>query len=227
MKKILAAVGIAGLVWAVKKAFDINEEAKASDAVRFKREYERVSGKPDRRGNPCMHLDIPVENPIVYTSLETITKRMRHESMVVYLGFKQCPWCRNVLMPFLEACRLEGVKEVCYCDCRRYADRWELDSEGQPVCRKLGDPHYYELLEFMGDQARSYEGVDGSLKRLYYPTFLFIKDGQLVDVQIGSLDTVEDPYRPLDEEDPEYRELVQRFRIALQKHSETFVHPDI
>ena len=54
--------------------------------------------------------------------------------------------------------------------------------------------------EILKDELGSYEGLeDESIKRLYFPTVVFVKQGKIEKVHIGTLDSQKDPYKGLNE----------------------------
>ena len=69
-----------------------------------------------------------------------------------------------------------------------------------------GTEEYYELVEKLDSVLGEYEGLnDSSIKRLYFPTVVFVKDGEIVGSHIGTVDSQTDPSIALTDE--QYEEL--------------------
>ena len=66
---------------------------KNSDAYKFKEEYESINGKKnDYNGKKYRKLTIPDDNVFVYATCKDIIEKMdKHETFIVYFGFKECP----------------------------------------------------------------------------------------------------------------------------------------
>ena len=70
------------------------------------------------------------------------------------------------------------------------------------------------MLEKLGDKAAVYEGLeDENIKRLYYPTVVFVKEGQIVDYIEGTVESQKDPYKPLTED--QRQELKDKYKKAI------------
>ena len=78
--------------------------------------------------------------------------------------------------------------------------------DGEIVIKKNGTKNYYKLVEKLESVLGEYEGLnDSNIKRLYYPTVIFVKDGKIVDSHIGTVDSQENPSVFLNDE--QYKEL--------------------
>ncbi len=90
------------------------------------------------------------------------------KSFVIYFGFARCPWCRDAMPVLNEAAKETGTDTVYYVDTRA-KEEWKsnLDIDDYDLfVEKAGD---YLTLD------------DNSIKHLYTPMVLFIKDGKIVE----------------------------------------------
>ena len=77
-----------------------------NDSLKFKEEYENLNGKDNGNGKNYLSIDIKSYNPISYSNYEEIFDILDKGTGVIYLGFPECPWCRN-LVPVLVDSALE------------------------------------------------------------------------------------------------------------------------
>lgn len=177
----------------------------------FKLEYESLNGK-EANNREYLEVTIPSDNNIVYTDYDQVFDVLDGTG-VIYFGFPECPWCRNAVPVLLEAAKESGLDEIYYLNNQEDRDTKVL-KDGEVVTEKEGSSNYNKLLEKLGDKASVYEGLnDDSIKRLYYPTVVFVKNGEIIDYIEGTVDSQTDPYTPLNENQKE--ELKDKYRSAM------------
>lgn len=169
-----------------------------STSIRFKLEYESLNGKENESGKTYPNITIPSDNKIVYSNYKQIFEIL-DDTGVIYFGYPECPWCRNAVPVLLEAAEDVGIDQIYYLN--NEADRdTKVLKDGKVVTEKEGSDNYNKLLEKLGDKVSTYEGLeDKSIKRLYFPTVVVVKDGEITDYIEGTVDSQEDPYTPLTE----------------------------
>ena len=98
MKKRWILAGIAAIAIAITACTNKKEVVK-TDAQKFKEEYESINGtKREKDGKEIRTIEIAENNPMVYATAEEIAKMMDDkETVAVYFGFKDCPWCRSMV----------------------------------------------------------------------------------------------------------------------------------
>ena len=95
----------------------------------------------------------------------------------------------------------------------------ELDKNGKVVTKKEGTKEYYELLEILGDHFWAYDGLeDESIKRLYFPTVVFVLEGEVVGIHIDTIESQKDPRVPLTEK--QKNELINIYVNNINKLSD-------
>ena len=199
----LVVVAIGGLYWYFNDSKD--NDKQVNDIVKFEKEYEDYNGKETPYGGNYLEIDIDKESNIKYSSYDEIYSILEDKTGVIYFGFPTCPWCRNLVPVLLDASKEAGIDTIYYLNNMEDRDTKEL-VDGEIVVKKNGTKNYYKLVEKLDSVLGEYEGLnDSSIKRLYYPTVVFVKDGKIVDSHIGTVDSQENPSVFLNDE--QYKEL--------------------
>ena len=202
---ILIVIAIGGLYWYFEEKNE-NRNNTLSDSEKFETEYEKYNGEDTSYGGKYLEVDISDNNGIKYSSYEEIFSILESGTGVIYFGFPTCPWCRNLVPVLLDAAKEAGIDTIYYLNNKEDRDIKELDDDGNVVIKENGSDDYYKLVDKLTSVLGEYEGLnDSSIKRLYYPTVIFVKNGKIVDVHIGTVDSQENPSIFLD--DYQYREL--------------------
>ena len=167
---------------------------KNNDAKEFKQEYENLNGVIN--GDKTIKaINIPEENPMVYATYEEIEDVITNKTGVIYFGFPECPWCRNAVPVLIDAANEVGVDKIYYFNALEIRDIKSLDDAGNIVVEKEGTEEYKKLVQLLYDYLGEYEGLnDPTIKRLYFPTVLFVKDGNIIGSHMGTVDSQENPY---------------------------------
>ena len=173
---------------------------RGNDSLKFKSEYENLNGKKNKNNREYVNVEIDKNNPFIYADYDKVIDILENGTGVIYFGFPECPWCRTMVPILAKAANEIGVDKIYYFNALDMRDEKVLDDDGNIVTKKEGTKQYYQLIEIMYDYVSTYEGLnDDSVKRLYFPTVVFIKDGDIIGSHIGTLDSQEDPYIPLDD----------------------------
>lgn len=179
---------------------------------RFKLEYESLNGQKTDDGREYMEVNINNDNKIIYADYDTIFDVLEGTG-VIYFGFPECPWCRNAVPVLLEAAEESGIEQIYYLNNHDDRDTKVL-KDGEVITEKEGTSNYNKLLEKLEDKASVYEGLeDETIKRLYYPTVVFVKNGEITDYIEGTVESHEDPYTPLTKD--QRQELKDKYKSAI------------
>ena len=199
LKVVLLAILV--LVGALAVYLNTKEEKYTADEIKFKEEYESLNGKKTTSGKEYLNVEILKDNNIQYKTLKEINEIIDGTG-VIYFGFPECPWCRNAIPLILEAAKEVGISEIYYCNAKDERNELYLDENGNITTKKEGSEDYNTLLLKLKDTLSVYGGLnDENLKRLYFPTLLVVKDGEVLAFHEGTLDTQLDPYQGLSAED--------------------------
>lgn len=197
-----------------KEEINITEDEK-----KFKEEYEALNNTKDSRGKEYLSIDIDENNGVIYASFEELKELLTKGTGVVYFGYPECPWCRTAVPMLLQAASNTGLEEIYYFNAKDIRDVKELDKTGKVVTKKEGTKEYYELLEILGDHFWAYDGLeDESIKRLYFPTVVFVLEGEVVGIHIDTIESQKDPRVPLTEK--QKNELINIYVNNINKLSD-------
>ena len=138
--------------WCMRKADQSAKKREQSttalsDAAKFKQHYSQAAD----------------DNRFVYVSPSEIKQIFEHGSGLVFLGFKECPWCQKLAPMIDEAAKAEGLTKVYYMDIRQ--------------ARANNDVTYHMLVEKLKD----YLAKDGDGNpRIFVPDVTALHDGKIV-----------------------------------------------
>ncbi len=209
-KLIVTLFGLTIIAAGFILAFNVGKEEKPeepvvkTDSEKFKDEYEAYNNK-ELEGNPSLHhreVTIDKENPIKYASASDIEKLFKdNASFVIYMGFPTCPWCRNAIGVLLDVAKSRNINDIKYINIYDMRTMWTVKDDKLEVTRK-GTDDYYKLLELFDSILDDYyyETDDNKYetgeKRIYAPTVVFVKDGEIVGSHVATVTLNEDqtPY---------------------------------
>ena len=167
-----------------------------NDSLKFKEEYEGFNGEKNDYFE-YRNLSITEKNPIIYSSAEEIVQKIENnETFIVYFGDPECPWCRSVIEQAINSANENGISKIYYVRIWNgfhneiLRDVYELDKES-PVLKVKGSVSYYKLLKYFDKLLKDYtltnkdnKTIQVNEKRIFAPSFIYVKDGnplQLVD----------------------------------------------
>lgn len=192
-----------------------------SDGLKFKNEYEDINGRETDYGKH-ISLEISEDNIIKYSNFSEILDLLEDGTGVIYFGFPECPWCRNAVPVLLDAASSTNLEKIYYVNVYDLRDTLELNENDEVVTKKKASEEYYELLEKLDNILLKYEltGSDGNIydtgeKRLYVPLVLFVKDGEVVAYHNDTVESQNDPFILLD--DNQYNELYNIYLDGIHK----------
>lgn len=197
------------------------------DEINFKNEYENTNQAfPDDGSTPII-IDIPLLSGVKYIEPDSAVDIIKNKDGIIYFGFPECPWCRSILPTLLKSLENNGITKFYYLNISDIRSEYSLDDSQIPVKEKEGTNAYYQLLDILSDHLRDYElpvydksgkvtkYIKTGEKRLSAPTVLFIRDGFVVDIIIGTVSTFDNPYIPMTKDQEE--ELNEMYANAIKK----------
>ncbi|MCL2094812.1 hypothetical protein FWH13_01720 [Candidatus Saccharibacteria bacterium] len=210
---IIALVAVALLILGAigfRAIFGSEYAEPTADALRFKASYEELNGQPVSADQPdpiWQEIHIPERNPFRFTDYDEIIDLLeRRGTAVVYLGFPNCSWCRNLVPVLADAAIDFGVEEILY--------------------RNISNDH--DILQH-SSLAPLHNALNSSPPhRISAPTVLFIQDGEIIHSQ-GNLQSFSSRvehaplggFTPMN--DSEIRELSYLFKAYFAR---LFHYPD-
>lgn len=200
----LIVVGIC--TWSIINHEKENDKTNISDAVKFKNEYEESNGKSNSSGSIYPTVTISENNPVKYVTEAEAVDLLENGTGVIYFGFSNCPWCRNMIGPLVTAAK-EANTTLYYLDIYDIRSSYEI-KDNELVKTKEGTEGYYKLLNLLDSELSDYvlkddgkkEYITGE-KRLYAPTVVAVKDGEVTKLHVGTVESQTDPYTKLSDEE--------------------------
>lgn len=206
----------------------INNDLKdtTEDSIKFKEEYEKFNNKKIDDEKSYLSVNIDIKNNIKYSTFDEIIDVIKNKTGVIYLGFPECPWCRNVVPVLLEASKKTNTKDIYYLNIKNERDAYEvidgklsykLDENKKEI---KGSKGYLKLLETLDEYLDDYKiESDGEIyetgeKRIYAPTVIFVRDGEILNLHVSTVPSQKNPYKKLTDE--EYNELLKIFEESMQ-----------
>ena len=219
MKKCLIFISAIVLIAAFGQYKKETPPTFATDAEKFKYEYEAVNGKHDENGMKTRTLNIAEDNPIIYASYTDIIEYMeQRKSFGVYFGYAECPWCRSCIEAILESAADCGIDSVYYVDIHNNRDVFEIKN-GDVVKTQTGEAGYILLLSKLENVLSDYilcdadgKEIEVGEKRIYAPNLIIVKNGTAVKLANDD-DLLEDPYGDIAEET--YRNMKEVYMDAF------------
>ena len=151
-------------------------------------------------------MNIDKENPMVYVEFDELIDIIKNDTAVIYFGFPECPWCRNAVPVLLDAAKELGIEKIYYYNAVSIRDKKSIDENGNIIIEEEGTKEYKKLVELLYDYLPIYDGLNNDeIKRLYLPTVLFVKNGKILGLHTSTVDSQNDPFTKLNNE--QYEEL--------------------
>ena len=212
MKKLIVFFFIFTLFFTV--ACNGREDELRADEKKFKEEYESINGK--KRGeSTIMPISIADHNRMKYIDSDEVIRILEGKSGVIYFGFPQCPWCRNIVPVLIDAGEEADLDVIYYANLSSERDKKER-KDGEIVTIEEGSQKYKKIIQHLREHLGVYEGLeDDTIFRLYFPTVLFVKNGKVESVHIGTVDSHKDPYKALTSK--QEKELKNIYRKGITK----------
>lgn len=190
---------------------------KKTDAQKFKDEYESLNGQTSQSGKKYKKLNIDEENPIKYANYDEVLDVIENGTGIIYFGYPECPWCRTAITVLFEAAKDYDIDTIYYMNLKDERDYLEVKN-GKIVYQKdedgkelKGNKGYFKLLDALNEELDDYKiesdgkTYDAKEKRIYVPLIVFVNDGEIVGTHTSTVDSQENGYDELTEE--QYDEL--------------------
>ena len=143
---IIAIVIVLCVLFCLLKVYKTEKEV-IKDNVKFSQEYGSVSE----------------DNVFCYKTIDEIINILEHGTGVVYLGFPECPWCKEYVIYLNEVAKNSGCDKVYY---------FNILND-----RKDNTEKYQEIVNILKDYLPYDE--EGN-KRIYVPAVIAVKDGKII-----------------------------------------------
>ena len=157
---------------------------------------------PHTKSDMSGYKELKDDDPAFYDfTVKDLTKAIDNkETLVVYLGFTNCPWC-NEAIPILNDLAKANGQEVAYIN-TRLDPSWESNID-------IDD---YDLFVEYFDGYLDYD--EEGIKHLYVPVVIFIKDGEIKLWHEGTVDDHDATERKMTED--EIEELTKTYQEGFE-----------
>ncbi|MDD6879644.1 MAG: hypothetical protein PUD59_05445 [bacterium] len=205
MKKSSAIIIAIATIFAVFIGYKYIIESKNlenNDGLKFKNEYEILNNRVNISNNKVYpNVQISEDNIIKYSSYDEVIDILKNGTGVIYLGYPECPWCRNLVPVLLEAANEVELNKIYYLNIKEDRDLYSLDENNKVIKEKDGSEDYYKLIEVLDSILNDYTltssdevNISTGEKRIYVPLVIFVKDGKIVGHHTDTVESQEDPY---------------------------------
>lgn len=183
---------------------ETEEKKEESDSLKFKKEYEEYNDKENASGKTYPKVEVEDDNPIKYSNADEIVKLVNNGTGIIYLGYPTCPWCRNAVPILLQAAKDTGIDKIYYMNMHDERDSY-IVKDDELVLTKEGTEGYKKLLKVFDGILDDYvvDGYNTKEKRIYVPSVIFVRDGEIVGYHMDTVKSQEDPYVVLNEKQQE------------------------
>jgi glutaredoxin len=217
---IVACILIYGLIMNYNKTHVV-----VSDATKFANEYAALNDQTTSSGKTFPEVSLGDDNAFVYASDDEIKALFDGGTGVIYFGFPECPWCRNAVPVLDEAIRTSDTTKIYYYNIKNIRNSFTFDEDNNLV-KEDGTEFYNYLLDKLSNYLTEYyvtdnnkKEVDAGEKRLYAPTVVFIKHGNVMGLHESTVTSQTDPYLGLTDE--EHTSLLTIYQDYFAKISES------
>lgn len=181
----------------------------STDAILFKNEYESLNNVVrEKDGKTIKELSISSTNPVDILTEEETVSLLENGTGILYFGFADCPWCRSLLPTLLSTLDNMSIDRLYYLNIGSIRDTLALDEKNKVEVKEEGTKGYYKILELMDGVLEPYylttsdgKKIDTKEKRLYAPTVVGVKNGKIVGIHVGTVESQKSGYDDLTEEE--------------------------
>lgn len=202
---------------------EISEIKVTESSKKFKSEYESINNTKNSSDVPYLNVSIPEASKVIYKDSKEILDILDKGTGLVYFGFNTCPWCRSMVETLINVANEKNVN-VYYVDVKDIRSSYKVENK-KLVKVKEGTEEYYKILEKLDSNLTEYivsdtttkKEYDTKEKRLYAPTVVAIKKGEIVNFHEGTVTSQKEPQNGLNDEQKKeirqiYREMIDSIK---------------
>ena len=159
------------------------EEEEVSSGEKFKESYETLNDKKDENGNTYLPVQLTSYDLIHYSTEEEVLTFLEKGTGVLYFGTPSNQGSRFIVPILFDAANEIGLEQINYYDASAIRDQKKLDTNDTITTVQEGTDTYYQIVDLLKESLPVYEELkDDSIKRLYFPTVVFLKQGRVIDL---------------------------------------------
>lgn len=183
------------------------EEIKVTESSKkFKTEYESINNTNNSSDVPYLNVSIPEASKVIYKDSKEILDTLNNDTGLVYFGYNTCPWCRSMVETLVEVANEKNIN-LYYFDIKDIRSSYKVENK-KLIKTKEGSEEYYKILEKLDSNLSEYKisdtktkkEYDTKEKRLYAPTVIAIKKGEVISFHEGTVTSQENAQNGLNDE---------------------------
>ena len=197
-KKIYKLIGIILFIVVILNIFYIKSNYLSHDEKLFKYEFERFNNKQNASKKSYINVSIKKYNGVIYLTDKKLLKMLKSGTGVIYFAYPESNYSRSSLKSLFSALRKNNINNLYYYNAYESRDEKTVSEDGSISTIRKGSKTYYKMLALLGDKADTYLGLnDASIKRLYFPTVVVVKNGKIIGYHSGTVSTNTDEFKNL------------------------------
>ena len=163
------------------------------DNIKFKKEYENLNIE-------YYTIKINNNNPIKYSNYNEVFKVIKKKTGIIFLGYPEDNNSRFAIEMLLKVIENNKFKtKIYYLNINNDRDSYTIENN-KLVYQKInnekikGTKNYFKLLKLLDNYLPEYiislDDKDFKVgeKRIYFPSFIFVKNGKIIDVYSATTD---------------------------------------
>ncbi len=115
------------------------ESVMNSDSISFKNEYESLNNVVrEKDGRTIKEISIDANNPVDILTEEEAVALLESGTGILYFGFPDCPWCRNMLPVLLQTLKNMSIERMYYLNIGSIRDTLALGEKNKVEVKEEG-----------------------------------------------------------------------------------------
>lgn len=162
--------------------------SKKDDGYMFKKEFESLNDSSE------IQVEMAKSDKIKYMGKEEIVDALTKGTHVVYLGWPSCPVCRMTIPVLVDTLDSYSGINLYYYSIEQIRDnaQKDIDSEDGKLYQEI-----VGVISRSDNDISNFPLLDNGEIKLPAHGIYFVKDGEIVAIHIGSVESHIDDYQPL------------------------------
>ena len=178
-KMIILSIFLMVIITMILVIFYVKNNRLADGEKLFRNQFTLYNNKKSLNKVKYITVDIEEDNNVEYLNDSNVIKKMKKETGIFLFCYPQSNDCRNVVNVLSDIDIGSNIGKYYY-NAYRIRDEKYIGTDGEILTIKDAYEPYDEILTLLGDKAEEYYGLgDSNVKRLYFPTVIFVKNGNI------------------------------------------------
>lgn len=126
-----------------------------------------------------LYKDVPNDNVYKKISAKDAVDLIENKTGIIYIGYKECPWCQQLVPLLNEVAKEDKIKNIYYID-NFYNMRPDKNENPED------EEEYNKLVNLLGDEIVEMKSEESEFNIIRVPLVLFVKKGKIVDYHKGT-----------------------------------------